>query len=168
MVHVYIHVHVHCTCNVHVCNTYYTCIHSTVYMYVQCRCMHAWYMYTMYIVHVCNTYMYYTCIHVCMCIADKFKRRSIRTTEYTAFRILMCIRMKYSVCCINSQALTAVSTVSVQHAPWPSDSMVHIASLLLEYSADPNTQDCDGCSPLHRAVQCGNADVFSVLLSSDK
>ena len=66
------------------------------------------------------------------------------------------------------QALAAVSTVSVQQAPWPSDSMVHIASQLLEFSADPNTQDCDGCTALHRAIQCGNSEVFNVLLSSDR
>ena len=67
-----------------------------------------------------------------------------------------------------SQALTTVSTASVQKAPWPSNSMVHIASQLLEFKADPNTQDCEGCTPLHRAVQCGNSEVFTVLLSNDR
>ncbi|CAI8027099.1 Rabankyrin-5 [Geodia barretti] len=66
-----------------------------------------------------------------------------------------------------SRALANVSTASVSKAPWPSDSMVHIASQLLEFKADPNARDCDGCTALHRAIQCGNAEVFNVLLSND-
>ena len=46
--------------------------------------------------------------------------------------------------------------------------MVHIASQLLEFKADPNARDCDGCTALHRAIQCGNAEVFNVLLSNDR
>lgn len=69
--------------------------------------------------------------------------------------------------CIH-QALTTVSTASVSSAPWPSETMEQIASQLLQFKADPNTQDCDGCTALHRAVKCGNAGVFNVLLSNDK
>ena len=70
--------------------------------------------------------------------------------------------------CVSVQALANVSTASVSKAPWPSDSMVQIASQLLEFKADPNARDCDGCAALHRAIQCGNAEVFNVLLSNDR
>lgn len=66
------------------------------------------------------------------------------------------------------KALTTVSTASVPSAPWPSETMEQIASQLLEFKADPNTQDCEGYTALHRAVQYGNAGVFNVLLSNDK
>ena len=78
--------------------------------------------------------------------------------------IIMCAHVHVSI----MQALTAVSTASVEKAPWPSDSMVQIASQLLEFKADPNSQDCDGSTALHRAVQCGNPEVFNVLLSSER
>ena len=80
--------------------------------------------------------------------------------------VLYVILMSHSI--YRVQALATVSTVSVNQAPWPSDSMAHIASQLLEFNADPNARDCDGCSPLHRAIQCGNAEVFNVLLSNDR
>ena len=75
----------------------------------------------------------------------------------------------YGKCIVHTvQALANVSTASVSKAPWPSDSMVQIASQLLEYKADPNARDCDGATALHRAIQCGNAEVFNVLLSNER
>ena len=67
-----------------------------------------------------------------------------------------------------SQALTNVSTVSVQNAPWPSESMAQVSSQLLEFHANPDVQDCEGSTALQRAIQCGNTEVFDVLLSCKK
>ena len=64
------------------------------------------------------------------------------------------------------QALANVSSTSVKEAPWPSDSMAQIASLLLEYHANPDSQDPNGCTPLQRAIECGNEDVFTILLTN--
>lgn len=64
------------------------------------------------------------------------------------------------------QALTNVSSASVREAPWPSESMAQIASLLLEYHANPDSQDADGCTPLQRALECMNEEVFTILLTN--
>lgn len=66
---------------------------------------------------------------------------------------------------MSPQALTNVSTVSVSEAPWPSESLAQIASLLLEYHANPDSQDSAGCTPLQRALECRNEDVFIILLT---
>lgn len=65
-----------------------------------------------------------------------------------------------------SQALTHVSAVSVREAPWPSESMAQIASLLLEYHANPDSQDAAGYTPLQRALECKNEEVFTILLAN--
>ena len=44
--------------------------------------------------------------------------------------------------------------------------MAAIASLLLEYHANPDAQDSSGYTPLQRAIECGNEDVFTILLSN--
>ena len=64
------------------------------------------------------------------------------------------------------QALTNVSSVSVREAPWPSETMAQIASLLLEYHANPDSQDAGGYTPLQRTVECKNEDVFTILLAN--
>lgn len=64
------------------------------------------------------------------------------------------------------QALTNVSSVSVREAPWPSESMAQIASLLLEYHANPDSQDSAGYTPLQRAVEYKNEEVFTILLTN--
>ena len=64
------------------------------------------------------------------------------------------------------QALATVSSVSVREAPWPSESMAGIASLLLEYHANPDAQDSEGNTSLQRAVSCCNDEVFTILLSN--
>lgn len=63
-----------------------------------------------------------------------------------------------------SQALTNVPSAGVKEAPWPSESMAQIASLLLEYHANPDSQDSAGNTPLQRAIQADNEDVFTILL----
>ena len=65
-----------------------------------------------------------------------------------------------------THALTNVSSVTVKQAPWPSESMAPIASLLLEYHANPDAQDASGYTPLQRAIECKNEDVFAILLSN--
>ena len=67
---------------------------------------------------------------------------------------------------MGTQALTNVSSVPVREAPWPSESMAQIASLLLEYHANPDAQDATGCTPLQRALQCKNEEVFTILLTN--
>lgn len=67
---------------------------------------------------------------------------------------------------ISMQALTNVSSVCVREAPWPSESMAQIASLLLEYHANPDAQDCAGYTPLQRAIECKNEEVFTILLTN--
>ena len=64
------------------------------------------------------------------------------------------------------QALTTVSSVSVKEAPWPSESMAGIASLLLDYHANPDAQDSAGFTPLQRAIQCQHEDIFTILLTN--
>lgn len=44
--------------------------------------------------------------------------------------------------------------------------MAQIASLLLEYHANPDSQDISGCTPLQRAIECRNEEVFNVLLNN--
>lgn len=51
---------------------------------------------------------------------------------------------------------------------WPSDHMAQVASLLLEYGANPDAQDCFGNTAMHRAVQSKNEEVFNVLLNHDR
>lgn len=41
-----------------------------------------------------------------------------------------------------------------------------ISQLLIQYSADPNEQDCKGNTALHMAVFCGRADLMELLLQS--
>ena len=65
-----------------------------------------------------------------------------------------------------SYAVNITSSVSVKHSPWPSESMATIASLLLDYHANPDAQDSDGNTPLQQAIVNHNTDVFSVLLSN--
>ena len=54
--------------------------------------------------------------------------------------------------------------MSPQEAPWPSENMEEIAKLLLEYHANPDSQDKDGYTPLQRSIESGNEQAFSVLL----
>lgn len=65
-----------------------------------------------------------------------------------------------------TKALTNVSSVAVKEAPWPCESMAQIASLLLEYHANPDSQDSTGFTPLQRAIECRNEEVFNVLLNN--
>ena len=51
---------------------------------------------------------------------------------------------------------------------WPSDHMAQVASLLLEYGANADAQDCFGNTAMHRAVQSKNEEVFNVLLNHDR
>ena len=63
-----------------------------------------------------------------------------------------------------TQALTTVSMAAVKEAPWPSESMAQIASLLLQYHANPDSQDSNGYTPLQKSIECNNDDVFTILL----
>ena len=44
--------------------------------------------------------------------------------------------------------------------------MAQIASLLLEYHANPDAQDAAGYTPLQRALECKNEEVFTILLTN--
>ncbi len=59
-----------------------------------------------------------------------------------------------------------MSSVAVKDAPWPTESMAQIASLLLEYHANPDSQDLTGATPLQRAITASNEDVFTILLTN--
>lgn len=59
-----------------------------------------------------------------------------------------------------------MSAVSVREAPWPSESMAQIASLLLQYNANPDSQEAGGYTPLQRAIECRNEEVFTILLAN--
>ena len=54
----------------------------------------------------------------------------------------------------------------MREAPWPSESMAQIASLLLEYHANPDAQDAAGYTPLQRALEHKNEEVFTILLTN--
>lgn len=54
------------------------------------------------------------------------------------------------------------------NSSWPSEHMAQVASLLLEYGANADAQDCFGNTAMHRAVQSKNEEVFNVLLNHDR
>jgi ankyrin repeat protein len=62
-----------------------------------------------------------------------------------------------------SNALASFSS-AIKKAPWPADDMEAITNLLLEYHANPDGQDSDGNTPLHRAIISKNAKVFKALM----
>ena len=52
----------------------------------------------------------------------------------------------------------------IKGAGAPADDLVEIGSLLLQYHANLDAQDDQGCTPLHRAVEAGNSAIFEIFL----
>ena len=65
-----------------------------------------------------------------------------------------------------SNAVSQLSSSPIKEAPWPSESLAEVANLLLEYHANPDAQDDKGFTPLQRAIEYNNNEVFDVLLKN--
>lgn len=65
-----------------------------------------------------------------------------------------------------SDAVAHLSSSPIKESPWPSESLAEIAKLLLEYHANPDAQDEAGYTPLQRAIECNNVEVFETLLNN--
>ena len=65
-----------------------------------------------------------------------------------------------------SDAVALMSSSPIKQPPFPSDNLSEVASLLLEYHSNPDSQDRDGFTPLQRAIVANNRPVFDVLLSN--
>ena len=66
-----------------------------------------------------------------------------------------------------SKVLGEVSSI-LRRAPWPSEDMADIATLLLEYHANPDSQDQDGNTALHHCITSGNHKVFCILMNHER
>ena len=62
-----------------------------------------------------------------------------------------------------SAALASFSSM-IKKAPWPADDMEDITNLLLEYNANPDGQDSEGNTALHRAIIAKSTKVFKALM----
>lgn len=67
-----------------------------------------------------------------------------------------------------SPSLALSNMPSGGKSPWPTEHMAQVASLLLEYGSNADAQDCFGNTPMHRAIQSKNEEVFNVLLNHDR
>lgn len=65
-----------------------------------------------------------------------------------------------------SIAVSQLSKCPIPEPPFPNDSLADIATLLLQYHANPDAQDKHGYTPLQRAIVTNNLQVFNVLLNN--
>ena len=112
-------------------------------------------------------YKYSVCKAVCTPYFTLCTKFNFAFNPYTVYSLHVCMYVYFPhTSHYTMQALASVSSVSVKEAPWPSESMAGIASLLLDYHANPDAQDSAGFTPLQRAIQCQQEDIFTILLTN--
>ena len=65
-----------------------------------------------------------------------------------------------------ADAISHLTELTIKESPWPAENLAEVAQLLLEYHANPDAQDECGYTPLQRAIECNNIEVFNTLLNN--